>query len=203
MIKTSLGLLKRKIVKYFRYKNRRLSFYHFPSNKESNILEDDNNVTFLSVYSVAEYETLCRKYSIPMNENYKSRFESNAIFTVLINKIDYLSYGWIVTNLIGFPVDEINIKINIPNNTYVLFDFFTNTLYRNRKYYQLLLSYIINLFKEYELVIYVLVDNLPSEKAIIKSGFESIGVSKYNCTDFIRFFNERNVKIENSKKNRI
>jgi len=204
MIRNNLGVIKRKVVAYFKYRNNKLIFFHFPSSKDSNVLRLDNDITFHTINSNTEYESLCKKFSIPINKNYKRRFESNAVFAVLVNKVDYVSYGWLVTNLIGFPIDEINVAINIPTDTYVLFDFFTNTTYRNRKYYQLLLNNIINSLKLFELVIYVLVDNLPSEKAITKSGFESIGISKFNSIDFVRFLNERNVKIEHSKiKSRI
>jgi len=199
MIKKYLSKITRNLITYIKFKNNTLNFYHFPVNKNIKLIVLENDITFRTITSETEYESFCNFYSIPFNKNYKERFNSKSIFAVLVNKIDYVSYGWLVSNLIGFPIDEINVYISITSNTYVLFDFHTNIRFRNRKFYQLLLNQIIYSFKGFDLIIYVLLNNLPSDRAICKSGFDFVGISKFNRIDFVNLFNLRNVKIKQTR----
>lgn len=202
MIKKKLGILKRQLFNFIKHRKNKLVFYHYPANKEAINLNFENDISLLSIGTFAEYEAACKKYLFPMNTFYKSRFESNAVYKVLINEVDYISFGWAISNMVGFPIDEINIAINVPLNTFILFDFYTNPKYRNRKYYQLLLNYFVRQFKSHELIIYTLNNNYSSEKAIINSGFERVSESKYNCIEFIKILNERDINIDLSKTKR-
>ena len=90
---------------------------------------------------------------------------------MLIKNNQLISSGW-STNYFtdSFYIEEIGKKIFF-SKSIVLYDFFTNVRFRNKRFYQLLLKIIRNYFKNKKLVIYSLNSNISSNKGIIRSGF--------------------------------
>jgi hypothetical protein len=163
--KSKFSLIKRKVTKLFNviylyeHKNNFSSYTNSKSNK------------LIVVDSANKYHKINKKYHFNLSLEKIKRFYKKDILFLLIKNNQLISSGW-STNYFtdSFYIEEIDKKIFF-SKSIVLYDFFTNVRFRNKRFYQLLLKIIRNYFKNKKLVIYSLNSNFSSNKGIIRSGF--------------------------------
>jgi glycosyltransferase involved in cell wall biosynthesis len=163
--KSKFSLIKKKVTKLFNviylyeHKNNFSSYTNSKSNK------------LIVVDSANKYQKINRKYHLNLSLEKIKRFYKKDILFLLIKNNQLISSGW-STNYFtdSFYIEEIDKKIFF-SKSIVLYDFFTDVRFRNKRFYQLLLKIIRNYFKNKKLVIYSLNSNFSSNKGIIRSGF--------------------------------
>ena len=108
------------------------------------------------------------------------RFKNSKFIGIKNNKL-IIASGWQTTkNINRWFIEEIDTKINVFNSV-VLYDFYTNGEYRNKKYYQNLLKYIQNLNLNKKIIIYTTSGNKRSVRAIKAVNFKKkITLSKFD-----------------------
>ena len=99
----------------------------------------------------------------------KKRFQNNCIFLTLSFNKNFVSSGWLFRGK-KWRITEVNRDLKVLNK-FVIFDFITPTKHRNKGYYTNLLKFIINKYKNKNILIYVLSSNKKSKRAILKAGF--------------------------------
>ena len=163
--KSKFSLIKKKVTKLFNviylyeHKNNFSSYTNSKSNK------------LIVVDSANKYQKINRKYHLNLSLEKIKRFYKKNILFLLIKNNELISSGW-STNYFtdSFYIEEIDKKIFF-SKSIVLYDFFTDVRFRNKRFYQLLLKIIRNYYKNKKLVIYSLNSNFSSNKGIIRSGF--------------------------------
>ncbi len=148
--------------------------------------DKSSNRKFYDIDNLAEFEEVCKKYdfSVP-DADAKKRFENKQHFCVITEDNHYGCWGWYTTTTEDFAVTEINRSSPVPENTAVLFHYFTNECQRRKGYYcELLKNIVVSNQKEYS-IIYAYDTNIASSNAIKKAGFSYIG--RMNHNNFISF----------------
>ena len=102
-------------------------------------------------------------------KNKKKRFKNKCIFLTLTKNKELVSSGWLYFGK-NWSITEIN--RNLYNlNKFIIFDFLTPVKFRNKGFYTKLLKLILSKFKNKTILIYVLITNRKSIRAITKAGF--------------------------------
>ena len=99
----------------------------------------------------------------------KKRFKKNCIFLTLSFNKNFVSSGWLFRGK-KWRITEVNRDLRVLNK-FVIFDFITSPKYRNKGYYTKLLKFIIDKYKNKNILIYVLKSNKKSKRAILRAGF--------------------------------
>ncbi len=164
---------------FFRFKDNKINLFYIKKNSSFLI---NNNCKFSVIDNYNDYKIFLRKYKINSSFNPESRFKDFGKFVFLYNSFDFLSYGWIYkfTKESIFNLEEISIKIKSLNGNYILYDFLTNSKYRNKGFYKKLLNIIISILpRDSILLIYALSSNIASNKGILASGFNYLSTYSY------------------------
>jgi hypothetical protein len=167
----------KKIFKYIYQLFITINIYE-SSKKNKKIKKRGISFFLIKTFAQAKSRKKFKKY-FEKNKSKLNRFNKKSNFLGLINKNEIICSGWIyVGKKNRWEVKELNKKINL-NNSYLIYDFFTEKNFRNRGYYQLLLKVIQNKFKK-KLLIYALSHNIRSINAIKNVGFKFINkIKKY------------------------
>ena len=148
-----------------------ISINLYESSKKNKKIKK-SGIYFFLIKSFAQIKSK-KQFKIYFEKNkFKlKRFNKKSNFLGLSSKNEIICSGWIyVGKKNRWNVEELNKKINL-NNSYLIYDFFTEKNFRNQGYYQLLLKMIQNKFKK-KLLIYALSHNIRSINAIKKVGFK-------------------------------
>ena len=108
-----------------------------------------------------------------IKEKKLGRFKLKQILLVLYYKKVFVCVGWMYEGS-NWHISEINKKINIKNKL-LLFDFFTKKKFRNKGYYQKILTLIKNFKTKKIFLIYCLKNNFASRAGILNSKFKLKG----------------------------
>lgn len=144
------------------------------------------NRNFYDIDNLADYQEICRKYNFTVTEaDVKDRFDKKQHLCVITEEDHYGCWGWYTTTTADFAVTEIACSSPVPENTTILFHYYTNENHRRKGYYfELLKNVVISSKKEYA-IIYAYDTNIASSSAIKKAGFQYIG--RMNHKTFIPF----------------
>jgi RimJ/RimL family protein N-acetyltransferase/CelD/BcsL family acetyltransferase involved in cellulose biosynthesis len=119
-------------------------------------------------FTISEFHQICL-----------NRFEIGNHSYTLADENNLLHYGWLVENQLISKVYEVNQELNLPENSAVLYDFFTHPDARKKGLYQKAIRQILNEVAKNtdakQVFISVLADNLPSKSVIEKLGFKYQG----------------------------
>lgn len=131
---------------------------------------------FFDIDNIDDYRKICEKYNFRATDaDEEKRFCEKSHFCLLAEDGHFGCWGWYSTARDDFYVLEIDRRSPVPENTTVLYHYFTNARYRRRGYYtQLLRSVVFSSGKEYS-VIYAYDTNDASTGAIKKAGFRYVG----------------------------
>lgn len=131
---------------------------------------------FYDVGTAEEFHELCRKYDFTVPDaDIEKRFSDGDRFVLAAENNTYGCWGWYTAKPRNFYVLEIDSYSDIPENTAVLYHYFTNPGQRRKGFYYDLLRYAAkNDRKEYS-IIYAYDTNPASKGAIKKAGFKDLG----------------------------
>ena len=165
-------------------------------NRKIDLFEGNQNFDIVDNPSISYFESnnISNQF-IPINQNnleeYKNRFLKGHLFCGLINNDSVLvAYGWINTSETHF-LGELNLKMILPNNTAVLYDFFTFETFRGHGLYSYLLKCICARDRKRK-IIYALSDNKASCKGILKADFRCLGtISGFTKNNYFKMINNK------------
>tara|TARA_Y100000590_G_scaffold456107_1_gene605992 strand:- start:12477 stop:12992 length:516 start_codon:yes stop_codon:yes gene_type:complete len=146
-----------------------LTIYIFESCKKiEKVSTPGISIFFIKNINQIKSNSIIKKYF--EKEKFKlNRFKNKSKFIGFKKKGEIICSGWIYFGN-KWNIEEIDKKIFLKRQ-YLLYDFITAKKFRNKGFYQLLLKFIRNKFREKKLMIYSLSHNDKSINAIEKSGF--------------------------------
>lgn len=157
----------------------------FVAKKNEITLEnfDESKRIFYDIDNEQQFYYICQKYKfIVPDANIKKRFDEKSHFCVLVEDDHYGCWGWYNTQSSDFYLLEIDRTVVIPNDTAVLFHYYSNPDYRRKGfYYDLLRNVALKNGQNYS-VIYAYDTNPASSNAIKKAGYKFAG--RYNHKNF-------------------
>ena len=143
---------------------------------------------FKTICDEDELRTVFKCSGIEPDKQYYGRIKDKDEFVCIVtNENQLVSYGWI-TNRTLMPISEIRLQFISKNTDIILYDFYTVDKYRRQGFYSKLLNLIMLTKKADNFVIYALVSNLASTKAILKSGFKKLSNIYLIFSHQLRFF---------------
>ena len=165
-------------------------------NRKIDLFEGNQNFDIVDNQSIFYFEAnnISNEF-IPINQNnsadYTNRFLNGHLFCGLINNDSVLvAYGWINSSGMHF-LGELNLKMILPNNTAVLYDFFTFETFRGQGLYSYLLKCICARDCQRK-IIYALSDNKASCKGILKADFRRLGtLSGFTKNTYTKMINNK------------
>lgn len=147
---------------------------------------DEKTREFFDIDNQKDFEKICRQFNFSVPDaNIKERFEQKAHFCLLTENGQYGCWGWYMTESEKFYLLEIDRYAKIPENTAVLFHYYTNPDLRLRGlYFDLLRNVTKKNGKKYS-VIYAYDTNSASSNAMKKAGYKFAG--RYGHKSFTNF----------------
>lgn len=149
--------------------NNKINLYKIDGGKEIQ-KQNVKNVKFKKINNYLDFVDFARLYKINIKRFQLLRFKERDDYFCVYNEEEVLCDGWARSQSIF--ISEIN-KDFIIDKGCVLYDFNTNIKHRRKGYYTLLLSNIVSSIDS-ALYIYSLKQNIGSNKAIQRVGFNSI-----------------------------
>lgn len=147
-------------------------------------IEDIDNGSgreFFDIDNIDDFNKICKRFNFTVSDaDAKQRFDNKCHFCVITQDNHFGCWGWYTTSADDFYVLEIDRKSPVPENTAILFHYYTNENYRRQGYYsQLLKNVVKSSGKEYS-IIYAYDTNPASSGAIRKVGFHYAGRLGHN-----------------------
>ncbi|CDU01248.1 hypothetical protein [Vibrio coralliirubri] len=159
-IKNFLGLVKLKV-----------NFYHHVNSLDNDIDELGDELSIREISSLEDFSNLrqCLK-NLEFLDGKITNFSKNHVLYCLCLKNELIAYGW-KADTGKILISEIRRYYTIPDETSLLYDFYTFEKYRSLGMYKKILKYITSQSK-YRCLIYALESNIQSNKAIISCGYK-------------------------------
>ncbi len=111
-----------------------------------------------------------------LEKEYLFRFSKQHVCCVLIKSDEIVAYGWVNPQYSHY-IGELNVWVNLKDDTEMLYDFVTDEKFRGLGLYPYLLQWICaRNFKNK--LIYSLFNNHSSRKGILKANFKLLGSVK-------------------------
>ena len=166
-------------LRFLKRASRLLRDWNFYHSLNVSVLLDNDEVLFCEYSNHEIVEHLMSPSGISFDELYFDRFTIGDTFVCLVNdENELLSFGW-STNRCQMPVSELGLQLN-SGGASTLYDFHTPDRFRRRGYYTCLLKHLVR--ENPGCWIYAHKDNLPSCRAIERSGFGRESSMKMLCT---------------------
>lgn len=158
---------------YARHKN----IIRLYTAKKDNIdfFKSDNSVKFYIIDNIEDYKKFTKNYDVISDANEKKLFLKQFQFCAVVKNGVCGCTGWCATSGKQFTIKEIDATCKIPNNSIVLFDFFTKPSERRKGLYSELLRRIVQSLNCKYFFIYTMDSNIASFRAIEKCGFKFVG----------------------------
>ena len=173
--------LVKKIIGKINYWNRKIVLFQWKPS--ANLVLINQDITYLEIKDISN--SIFKQSLFPLQEC-KARFANGHVLCVLQNTNHALvSYGWI-NNVGSHYLGELNLNMKIPENSTVLYDFFTVEAFRGHGYYSNLLQCICGRDLNSK-IIYALAGNTQSCKGILKAHFKLVGtISGLNKNNYVK-----------------
>lgn len=166
-----LHLIKKVFGKISYWKRTIVFFVWKPDGKiiHSNSVK---NIYFHEIHSISDFPI--GFLNSQLEQEYLLRFSKQHFCCVLTLEHHIVAYGWVNANDSHY-IGEINIWVNLKENTEILYDFVTNENFRGQGLYPYLLQNICNRNNKNK-IIYILSNNTSSRKGILKANFKLLGL---------------------------
>lgn len=137
---------------------------------------DETNRFFYDIDNENDFNAICKKYNFSVSDcNASERFREKSHFCMIAENNHYGCWGWYNAEPQDFYLLEIDRTERLPQNSAVLFHYFSNPDFRRRGYYfDLLRNVALNNGKEYS-IIYAYDTNPASSNAMRKAGYKFAG----------------------------
>jgi hypothetical protein len=168
-----MQLIKKVLGKISYWKRTVVFFVWKPDYKiaNSNSLSD---LFFSEIQSISDFPL--GFVSDQVEQEYLVRLSKQHFCCVLTHYNQIVTYGWI--NPLGrHYIGELNVWVDLKEDTEMLYDFATNENYRGQGLYPYLLQKICTRNAKNKLI-YILSNNNSSRKGILKANFRMFGVVK-------------------------
>jgi len=162
----------KKAYNYFRKisrSNNKINLYKIEGAKKIQ-KQNVKNIKFKKITNYLDFVDFARAYNINIKRFQFLRFKERDDYFCVYNEEEVLCDGWARSKSIF--ISEINQDLIIDKGC-ILYDFNTNIKHRRKGYYTLLLSDIVSSIDSV-LYIYSLKENIGSNKAIQRVGFNSV-----------------------------
>jgi len=146
------------------------TIYLFEAKKNSKLISY-KNINLSKYRSLKSIKNLWLIHYLKKNIKDK-RFNQNQALFVLYHKKEIVCLGWMYIGS-NWIITEIRKKI-FKKNSIILFDFFTLPRFRNKGFYQKILSLIRNFNTKRTFIIYSLKSNKQSIKGILNAKFKLV-----------------------------
>jgi GNAT superfamily N-acetyltransferase len=138
------------------------------------------NSILYSNYCFSEIQSICNFplgfVSDHVEQEYLDRFSKQHFCCVLTQDDQILAYGWVNPQHHHF-IGELDVWVDLKEDTEMLYDFATNENYRGQGLYPYLLQKICTRNAKNKLI-YILSNNNNSRKGILKANFKLLGLVK-------------------------
>lgn len=163
------------------YWNRKIVLFQWTPNNQQTLNNQE-----LTYSEIKESSDAIFKQSLFSINECETRFAHGHVLCVLKNTdAVVVAYGWL-NNSGQHYLGELNLKMILPKNTTVLYDFFTFEAYRGRGYYAELLQCICARDAKAKLI-YALASNTQSCNGILKAHFKLMGtISGFNKNKYLK-----------------
>ena len=151
----------------------KVNFYFHDNNFKNNKTEIGNELIIREISCLDDFLRLRQSLNgLGVLDDNIIRFSNNHILYCLCTKDEIIAYGWKADNGKIF-ISEIRRNFKIPDETTLLYDFYTFEKYRSLGMYKKILRYI-TFHSKYRCLIYALDCNIQSNKAILSCGYKFI-----------------------------
>lgn len=169
-----LALLKKIYRSSISLKNK-VCFYKSMS-LQVNDINVSSSLQFNVCSSFSELVVVFKESNETVKRYHYNRIMNNDKFYFFLEDKEIVCSGWLTQKPLF--VSEKNKTLDVKDGV-ILYDFYTQSKFRNKGYYQKLLACILNdIEPNSKAYIYALKSNVASNKAILKAGFELIDSSK-------------------------
>lgn len=183
-----------------RFRHRFIYYYFLKTTDRSLLPPLNEKLRFNIISSWDEFKWKSTRYDETRSKEYRKRFSLGSQYVELYDDKTTICSGRILGEADKFVITLTEQKVAIGAGTKVLYDFYTNETFRGKGFYKTTLKFLIEKFKDYDLIIYTATINVASSKGILAAGFTELGTyTRLKSSDLFRDFEKIGVDFKRSK----